>query len=88
MVAAFRPRKVGTRLAFWVGMRTAYQGPRDVIDLGAPGALRHFTRALGCSVEQLRAAVLAAGTSFEHVRMRFRRRPMTRRRHAAARDVP
>ena len=51
----------------------------DVIELEDPLALRHFTRVLGCNVRELREAVAAVGPYFDNVRMRFRRRPMTRR---------
>lgn len=66
-------------------MRSVYRGPRDFIDLSDPSALRHFTRALGCSVEQLREAVAAVGPGLANVRMRFRRRPLTRHHHASER---
>ncbi|RYZ05450.1 MAG: DUF3606 domain-containing protein [Myxococcales bacterium] len=62
-------------------MRSRYLGARDFIDLEDPAALRHFTRVLGCSLEQLRAAVAAVGPGFANVRLRFRRRPMTRHHH-------
>jgi hypothetical protein len=62
-------------------MRVVYRGPRDFIDLSDPSALRYFTRAIGCTVQQLRAAVEAVGPAFTNVRMRFRRRPMVRHHH-------
>jgi hypothetical protein len=66
------------KLAGIDGMRAVYRGQRDFIDLSDPGALRHFTRVLGCSVEALRGAIAAVGPAFANVRMRFRRRPLTR----------
>jgi hypothetical protein len=50
------------------------------VRLDDPQHLRHWTRALGCNVRELRDAVAAVGSQAANVRMRFRPRPMTRRR--------
>lgn len=53
------------------------------VDLSQNSALRRYTRAFGCTEQQLRAAVAALGTEVIKLRQQFRRRPMVRhRRHA------
>ncbi len=54
----------------------------DIIALDDPGAVRHFTRVLGCNERQLREAVHAVGPHLANVRMRFRRRPMVHHHRA------
>lgn len=69
------------------GMRPALGSVRrDRIELDDPSAVRHFTRVLGCSERELREAVAAVGPCFANVRLRFRRRPMTKRRSDPARQ--
>jgi hypothetical protein len=57
-------------------------GHDESVDLGDPGSIRHFTRALGCSERQLREAIALVGPRRADLRRRFRARPMTRSRAA------
>lgn len=50
------------------------RGPADSarINIHEPHELRYWTEKLGCSAEELKAAVAAAGPSFVEVRARLR----------------
>jgi hypothetical protein len=57
-------------------------GHDDRIDLFDPLSVRHFTRAFGCSEQELREAVAAWGPEKATVRRCFRRRAMKTSRAA------
>jgi hypothetical protein len=52
------------------------RGPADAarVDISQPHELRYWTRTLGCSEQELRAAVAAVGEVAEEVREYFRDR--------------
>lgn len=62
-------------------MRTRERVDSQVIELDRAAAIRRYTRAFGCTEQQLRAAVALVGCKLSNVRMRFRRRAMLARRH-------
>jgi hypothetical protein len=60
------------------GMRTDFSSE---IDASNSTHVRHWTRAFGCTVRELREAIAEVGAQAAKVRCRFRPRPMTARRH-------